>query len=203
MPLLAQEPFVFPENLFRDAVGSEDGCSCWYVLQTRPRAEKSLARRLWDRRVSFFLPVYRRQWHNRGRLFRSYLPLFPGYVFLHGDSNARTAALTSNLVAGVLAATGQGELWADLSRVYRLIASGMNPCPGGRVAPGASVQITEGPLAGFEGKVLRRDKRFKFLVEVRLLQRSVSVQVEDWLCQARPTVAWLAQGGLRASFSRA
>src|SRR6266478_3420026 len=101
MPLLALEPFVQPENLLElpiDAVGSGK----WWVLHTRPRAEKTLARRFCDRGMSYYLPLYPHEWRSRGRQFNSFLPLFPGYVFLHGDSEDRLHALETNLVAHVL-----------------------------------------------------------------------------------------------------
>jgi hypothetical protein len=34
-----------------------------------------------------------------------------------------------------------------------------------------------------QGKVLRHDKRLKFLVEVRFLQQGVSVEVDSWMIQ--------------------
>ena len=53
--------------------------------------------------MPFFLPLHERHWRNRGRQFRSYLPLFPGYVFLRGTADERLKALETNLVANVLA----------------------------------------------------------------------------------------------------
>ena len=46
MPILAEEPELFPEDLLdRPEVGQEDGKQ-WWVVHTRPRQEKSLARTL-------------------------------------------------------------------------------------------------------------------------------------------------------------
>src|SRR5207244_383929 len=94
MPILPLEPFVFPEHLFDkpdDIDQVEDGR--WWVLHTRPRAEKTLARRLLGRNLPFFLPLYKRQWRSNGRSFKAHLPLFSGYVFLFGNSLARLQAL--------------------------------------------------------------------------------------------------------------
>ena len=86
MPLLPAEPFVFPDDLLSSPAAADTAAgACWWVLHTRPRAEKTLARKCLRRRLPFFLPLHKRQWRNRGRLFCSHTPLFPGYVFLHGD----------------------------------------------------------------------------------------------------------------------
>src|SRR5690349_13644039 len=147
MPLLGLEPFVYPEGLL-DSASATAGPAKWWALHTRPRAEKTLARRFLDHSVPFFLPVCQRQWRNRGRLFRSYLPLFPGYVFLHGDAESRLTALETNLVAHTLAADDQHQLHADLHRVYQLITSGAAITPEDRLEPGDRVELIKGPFAG-------------------------------------------------------
>src|SRR5205807_8304193 len=120
----------------------------WWVLHTRPRAEKTLARRFQGRGIPYFLPLYHREWRSNGRQFRSYLPLFPGYVFLHGDEFARLAALETNLVAQVLPVEDQHQLYADLRRVYKLLSTGAPVMPEDRLAPGDTVEVVKGPFTG-------------------------------------------------------
>jgi transcription antitermination factor NusG len=181
MPLLPLEPYLFPGNLFSAPEWDGSNDSRWWVLHTRPRAEKSLARRFVDRHLSFFLPLHKRQWCNQGRRFCSHVPLFPGYVFLYGDSHARWEALRTNLVANVLPVADQEQLHVDLTRVYQLIVSSVPLQPEEHLAVGTPVEITDGPLAGLAGKVIRQDKQFRFVVEVQFLQRGVSVAVERWM----------------------
>jgi transcriptional antiterminator RfaH len=183
MPLLALEPFLHPEGLLAAPPG---GAGRWWVLHARPRAEKTLARRLYDRSAPFFLPLYQREWRNRGRRFCSFLPLFPGYVFLYGDAQARLTALETNLVAHVLPVSDQAQLHADLTRVHHMITAGEPVTPEDRLEPGDLVEIIKGPLAGLEGKVLRRGKNLKFVIEVQLLRRAVSAEVESWMFQPLP-----------------
>jgi transcriptional antiterminator RfaH len=185
MPLLPLEPFVYPEDLLSQPTLDLQNSARWWVLHTRPRAEKSLTRRLLRRSVPFFLPLCNRQWRHRGRLFRSHVPLFPGYVFLQSDYQEAFKTLETNLVARILPVEDQNQLHGDLVRVHFLVASGAPLSPEERLQPGAIVEITSGPLAGLEGKILRRGKRLKFIVEVELLQRGVSVEIESWMIQAR------------------
>jgi transcription antitermination factor NusG len=183
MPLLQLEPFVYPDNLLKESSPDETSGQ-WWVVHTRPRAEKSLARRLRKRRVAHFLPLYHREWRSGSRLRSSYLPLFPGYLFLHGDFQDRLFALETNLVVRTLEVKDQDQLATDLQRVYRLVESGSPLAPEDRLVPGSPVEIISGPFAGMSGKILRRGKKLHFFVEVHLLQQGVSVEMESWMFQA-------------------
>lgn len=181
MPLLAPEPYVAPDDLLSDPSLLDSDSASWWVLHTRPRAEKSLARRLLARDLSFFLPLYQHQWRNRGRLFRSLMPMFPGYIFLRGDAESRLHALETNLVVRTLEVVDVAQLRRDLVRVHRMMQAGMLLAPEEQLQPGAAVEIVGGPLTGLEGKILRRGKELRFFVEVRMLQRGVSVEIEGWM----------------------
>jgi len=200
MPLLPLEPFLFPEDLLGSLMPGDGSDARWWVLHTRPRAEKSLARRLLSRELPFFLPLHKRQWRSRGRLLCSHMPLFPGYIFLNGDNQARIAALETNLIARCLPVEDQEQLHADLARVYHLIAAGEPLTPEDRLQAGSPVEIISGPLAGLEGKVIRRGKHLKFFVEVQFLQQGVSVEIEGWMIQplgdARPAVVGAESAGV-------
>ncbi len=179
MPLLAPEPSLYPETLLETAASADDR---WWVLHTRPRAEKGLARQLHRRRISFYLPQYERRWRSASRHWRtSLLPLFPGYVFLRGDADSRRHALETNLVVQSLTVGDQRQLVDDLRRVHELIVRGAGLTPEDRLRPGSPVRLIDGPLAGLEGTILRRGKRLKFFVAVRLLQQGVSAEVESWM----------------------
>jgi transcription antitermination factor NusG len=194
MPLLPLEPFVFPDDLLEQSATSTEPSVPWWVLHTRPRAEKSLARKLLRSTTPFFLPLCKRQWRHRGRLLRSYVPLFPGYVFLRADSHSVFRTLETNLVARVLPVPDQAQLHSDLSRVYCLIATDAPLTPEERLKPGALVEITSGPLVGLEGKVLRRGKQLKFIVEVQFLQSGVSVEIESWMIEPKCSPTPLTMG---------
>ncbi len=187
MPSLPLEPFVFPGDLLSEPANGRENYGRWWVLHTRPRAEKSLARNFLRQTLPFFLPLFKRQWRSPGRrLLCSYVPLFPGYVFLCGDHQARLVALETNLVARVLTVEDQLQLHVDLARVYQLMTAGLPLTPEERLDPGTFVEIVSGPLAGLEGKILRRGKHLKLVIEVQFLQRGVSAELEGWMI--RPLV---------------
>ena len=175
------EPYVSPEDLLSNPAALEADTADWWVLHTRPRAEKSLARHFLARNLSFFLPLYQHQWRNRGRQFRAHMPLFPSYIFLRGDAETRLSALETNQVVHAIPVVDTAQLHGDLAHVYRMMQAGMLLAPEEQLQPGAAVEIVAGPLAGLEGKIIQRGKQMRFYVEVRLLQRGVSVEIEGWM----------------------
>jgi transcription antitermination factor NusG len=182
MPLLLAEPYVYPETLLTAAgPGLEDPDAHWWVLHCRPRTEKALARQLLGRSVSFFLPVYHRRWQSRGRLLSSYPPLFSGYLFLYGDANARLVAVETNHVVNTLTVVHQEQLTADLTQIRRMMDVDVLLTPEERLLPGTIVEIIAGPLAGLEGKIIKRGRQHHFVLEVRLLQQGVSVEIDSWM----------------------
>ncbi len=183
MPLLPLETYLSPEDLLDGPPAEASPGAAWWVLHTRPRAEKTLARKCLDRGLSFYLPLHRRRWRSRGRLFSSYLPLFPGYFFLHGDAEVRLRALETNLIVRCLPVHDQLQLREDLARVQRLLSAGVPLTPEERLQPGSRVEVTGGPFAGMQGRILRRGKKLTFVVEVRFLQQGVSVEVDSWMIQ--------------------
>ncbi len=181
MPLLPPEPNLYPADLFTGA-GAEtpEPGRVWWVLHTKPRQEKSIARQLLQARVPFYLPVIARRCLVRNRVLQSYVPLFAGYVFLLADRTERVTALATNRVVRTLEVFDQQGLWQDLSQVFRLIASGAPIMPEARLVPGATVVIRSGPLAGLKGKILRTASGQRFVVQVDFIQQGASVLLDDF-----------------------
>jgi transcriptional antiterminator RfaH len=186
MPLLSPEPSLHPEDLFAQPPSIEDEAR-WWVLHTRARAEKTIARTAARHKISFFLPLYEHRWRKSGRAFSSCLPLFPGYVFIQGDFDARRKLLETNAVANILHVVDQQQLQTDLARVYNLLALGLPVEPQEGLVPGARVIIIAGPMKGFEGKVIRRGGRSKLVLEVNFIRLGVAAEVEDWM--VKPLIA--------------
>jgi len=185
MPILPREPDHFPVEMFNGAdVG---GSRVWWVLHSKPRQEKSLARRLWSARVPFYLPTIERRCRVRGRIVTARVPLFAGYLFLNGTPDERLTALTTNRVVRTLPVEDQDRLWGDLRQIQRLIASGAAITPEDRLGPGSPVEVASGPLAGLRGTIMRTASGRRFVVQVDFIQRGASVVLDD--CVLIPTAA--------------
>jgi transcription antitermination factor NusG len=179
MPILHAEPQLYPDQLFEP---DREACSqrTWWVLHTKPRQEKSLARQLHGQGIPYYLPLVQKRLRVRNRLQTSYHPLFGGYLFLLADADERLAALATQRIVRVLEVPDQNGLWCDLAQIQRLIRSGVPIVPEDRLAPGTLVEIRTGPLAGLRGKIQACASRRRFVVEVNFIHRGASILLEDF-----------------------
>lgn len=179
MPILAREPECYPDNLF-DSIDGMRADGAWWVLYTLARREKELVRRLRAAKIACYCPqIAQRQRSPQGRIRTSYVPLFSGYVFAHGDEQDRGAALSTQCVSRCLAVADGEELYRDLSQVWRLIESKAPLTPEDRLEPGQRVTVRRGPLAGFQGTVVQRRGGHRLIISVNFLQQGVSALLED------------------------
>lgn len=188
MPILKPEPDLCPDDLF--ALPEER--YPWWVIHVKSRQEKLLARECRRRGVPFYLPLceQRSARDRRGRI--AYVPLFTGYLFARGDlEHERLEILKTNLCLQVLAVPDQEGLSADLAQVRRLQEMGMPLVPWPELTKGSAVRIAEGPFRGMTGRVTKLKGKSRFIVSVRFIHRSVSVEMaRDALVPAvleRPT----------------
>jgi transcription antitermination factor NusG len=180
MPLLNQEPPLFPPELFDETIDQallHD--KVWWVLHTKPRQEKSLARELFRRQVPFYLPQVQKRWRLRGRTMSSFVPLFAGYMFLMADGKDRLAALTTNRIVNSIKVPDQSQLWGDLRQIHKLIATGAPVTPEDKLGPGDQVEIRSGALMGLRGTILATATGRRFVVKVDFIHRGASVLIDD------------------------
>jgi transcriptional antiterminator RfaH len=187
MPILPAEPDLYPADLWErgpflvPGAAGEASMSRWWCLHTKPRQEKATARHLQVRRVAYYLPQVVREGRTpKGRKIRSLVPLFVGYVFLHGDDRGRIEALKGNTLVNVLEVPDQEGLNHDLRQIHRMLSSGLPVMPEPVHPVGTSVRITEGPLRGMLGVVVRREKGDQFVAVVQFLGQGASIALQDW-----------------------
>jgi len=159
----------------------EDFKGVWWVLHTRPRCEKAIATVLERRHVSFFLPLVRYRRLTRGRPRYIHLPLFPGYVFVCGEWEAREAALKTNRVARVLEVGDQARLRHDLRQIHQVLESGAPVDLYPHLQVGARCRVRSGPLAGLEGVVLRRRGPWRVYIAVEFIAQSAELEIDPML----------------------
>lgn len=180
MPILPPEPDIYPSDLLEAPLSRAQDGACWWVLHTLPRQEKSLARHLQKVHLSHYLPLILRRNRYRGRLLTSNIPLFTGYVFLHGTDEDRIRALATQRVRHTLAVPDQVRLQEDLRQIRQLIATGAPITPEAKLLPGELVEIRCGPLKGLRGRILRRrEGGRRFIVSVDFIQQGASIELEE------------------------
>jgi len=153
----------------------------WRCLHTKPRQEKATARELLDAGITYYLPQAVKESRTpQGRKIRAVVPLFAGYLFLHGDPHDRLAVLRSHRLVNVLEVVDQEALARDLQQIHKMLTSGLVVSPEPTVPVGATVRILSGPLTGITGKVIRRGKHNQFVAVVNFLRRGATVDLQDW-----------------------
>jgi len=189
MPILPAEPDRFPASLF-DPHDADAAPRDWWVLHTKPRQEKALARHLSAAAVPYYLPCIARRTRIRGRVFTAQVPLFTSYLFLLADRTERISALSTDRVVHAIEVHDQPKLWTDLRQIEQLIATGAPVTPEAQLAPGTPVEITSGPLEGLQGIIVRSASGRRFVVRVDFIQQGASVLLEDYaLLPLRPDAA--------------
>lgn len=182
MPILREEPTLYPATLLDELDGQPSGRR-WWVLYTRARQEKAISRDLLGFHIPFYLPLVQKTSVCRGRRISSHIPLFPGYVFVYGSEDERVRSLTTNRISRVLTVDDPDCLLHDLRQLRQLIASKAPLTVESRLVPGNHVRVRHGPLAGLEGTVLTRRGETRLLVSVNFIQKGASVEMDDFLLE--------------------
>jgi transcriptional antiterminator NusG len=151
----------------------------WFALVTRPRHEKVVTEVLNGKGLETFLPLIQRC-HQYGRRSRKFdVPLFPGYLFCRFNVLHRLPVITT---PGIVRIVGAGASPIPVSEVelasLQIAMRERIPVhPHSFLRGGARVAITEGPLAGLEGIVVREKDPLRIVVSIGLLQRSVLLEI--------------------------
>ena len=146
----------------------------WYAAYTLPRHEKAVAEQLGLRQVETYLPVYLsvRRWGHRRALVP--MPLFPGYVFVRTSVGDRIRVLEHPSVLRLVTFNGRPAPLpeGEIERLRAALELGKaEPFP--FLFPGKRIRVKSGPLAGLEGKILRRKGRMRLVVSVEAIHRSI------------------------------
>ena len=153
----------------------------WYALQIQAKLGSVASATLRGKGYEEFLPLYRsrRRWSDRVKELE--IPLFPGYLFCRFDVSDRLMPiLTTPGVIGIIGA-GKTPVSVDdeeIEAVRAILRSGLAARPWPFLRVGSKVYMEAGPLVGVEGIITNTDKVYRLIVSVRLLQRSVAVEID-------------------------
>jgi transcription antitermination factor NusG len=105
--------------------------------------------------------------------------LFAGYVFVRILAHERAKVLDTAGVLSLVGVAGKATPLPDAeieALRNRFHLRPFEPYPYLKV--GERARIRSGPLAGFEGIVVRKDDRLRIVLSIDLIMRSVAVHVE-------------------------
>jgi transcription antitermination factor NusG len=153
----------------------------WWVLRTKSRQEKAVARTLtaWD--IDYFLPLVCAQRFVGNRKISSELPLFPGYVFLHGDRDDTFQIERTKRLACVLPVENQLQLHRQLDNLRKALYAEVDFDPYPYLTHGVWAEVKSGPYKGIQGKVDRETAPNKLILQVDLLRSAMAIQLDGSL----------------------
>lgn len=172
----------------------------WFALWTNSHCERLVHDSLTARGFRTFLPTTP-EWSRRAGVRRVISrPMFPGYLFVHEAIDKRNyiEIVSTRGLVRIL-----GDRWdslapvdeSEIESIRRFVTADVAVMPYPYLREGQRVRITEGPLAGAEGYLVRsKPNRGLLVISIDLLQRSVAVEIQ---CSAveparEPTVAHAA-----------
>jgi transcription antitermination factor NusG len=164
----------------------------WFAVRVRSNHERMAEAHLRDRGFEEFAPTYRseRRWSDRKKEIDQML--FPGYLFCRLNPRDRLPVLS---VPGVVGLVGFGKTPCpipedEIERIRRMVQSGLLVSPWPFLELGQNVSIERGPLAGIVGILAEEKGRWRLVVSIQLLGRSVATEVErHWVRPLRSPLA--------------
>ena len=163
------------------SASSHDSSHEWYAIRVKSRCEKMVSDQLVQKGYEQFLPMYlsRRLWTDRVKVLQ--LPLFSGYTFCRFDIEKRLAILRTPGVVGIV---GKGRVPVpvdprQVEAVRLAVASGQQVKPWTGLHEGQKVRVELGPLRGVVGTLLRYKSASQLILQVDLMQRAMSVEVDE------------------------
>lgn len=154
----------------------------WFALYVKARHEFVTNGELRKKGIETFLPSVKkwRQWKDRKKLID--FPLFPGYLFVHRSSSPEeliNVLKTKGAVTFISAEPGHPTPVPreEISSLRLLIESGKELDIYPHLKEGTLVRVKRGTLGGAEGILKGKEDQYMFLVNIRLLGRSVGVKI--------------------------
>lgn len=154
----------------------------WYALYTRSRFEKKLMSELADRSIEVFLPMREilSRWKDRKK--KVWIPLFPGYLFIHHVDTSANRYRILNIPGAVRFVSFNSQIVPvpqdQIDGVRRFLESHLAIDPYPYIKVGRRVEVIAGPLKGIKGKLVQKKGRFRFVLQVDLIRQAVSVEID-------------------------
>jgi transcription antitermination factor NusG len=152
----------------------------WYVLSTRPRAEKQVYSRLVEMGVEAFLPTYitLRQWSDRKKKVE--LPLFSMYVFVNINKFEYLSVLQTQGAVKYVSFNGVP------AKISQMVIDNLKILINGRAEmeitkrkfrPGQKVKLAFGILKDLIGEIVYCGRSKRILVRIHGIDQNLLVKI--------------------------
>lgn len=150
----------------------------WFVLMTKSRQEKALARALDAMCIDCYLPLVREERQEGRKRSVNQVPLFSGYVFLNGTIDEVYEADRTRRVARTLAVPDQERMEGELRSIRHALREGARFDPYPFLSEGSRVEVKSGPFQGVRGVVEHRRGVSRLVLQVEAIGRAVSLEID-------------------------
>ena len=164
------------DRLFAPGADERD----WYVFHSRPRCEKKAAGACADLALNHYLPLRESPGRQRQgqRRYSFEVPLFPGYLFGCCDPQERTRLMRSGYLVRWLEVVDQARLLEELKGIYLASQKDVALILYPMLKRGQTVRVVRGPLAGLYGKISRRKRSYRLVLNVSCLDTAVACELD-------------------------
>lgn len=152
----------------------------WYAVYTQARHEKKIAQKLDEKHIEYYLPLHKilKIWSDRKKWVEE--PVFKSYIFVRiGLSEYKKVIETEGIVSFVRFGTFP-EAIPDkvISDIKCIFNSEENfEISDIQLSEGDEVKIVYGPLKGIYGKLIEIQGKYKLVINVEILGKSIIVNV--------------------------
>ena len=156
----------------------------WIALRTKSRQEKAVARCVRARDIEYYLPLIEKVSSVRGRMLRTKVPVFPGYVFLRGELDDAYDEALSPRICQIITIRDQQRFSLELAQVKRALESPVAIELYPFAARGRRCRVARGPLQGVEGVVLERKNAHRLVLQVDIIGQGVALEIDAGMLEA-------------------
>ena len=154
----------------------------WTPVHTRPRCEKKFMTWCEKFSITAYLPLRIKAKTIGKKVYKSFIPMFPGYTFAWLNSESKHKINQTNTVVSFIDLNRPQEesLVRDLRGI--VLMEHMQELDELEVSPeitvGKEVKIKSGPLRGLFGIVQKRKGVHRVVVNVEMISQSVSMEID-------------------------
>lgn len=153
----------------------------WFAVYTKPRAEKKVADRIQKLGYTVFLPLIPtiRIWSDRKK--KIWIPLLPGFVFVHASAKTIYQALQAEGAVHVVKYLQKPAIIKDyeIQNLKLLVASPDAIIEGEpfNLEKGEEIIVQKGPFIGLQGKYIRQQSKHRVIVEIQAIGKMIEVNI--------------------------
>lgn len=153
----------------------------WYVFYTRPNAEKVAYSELLQKQYEAFLPMVKtlHRWKNRQNKIVSKV-LFPCYIFVRStESDIFNIEQIPKIVYCVKSGDRPSVVAArDIKCIELMLDLDLEVFKEHDFTEGEDVRVISGPLAGYEGLLIKRKGKYRFGVQLKDIKQCASIDIQ-------------------------